>query len=421
VKRPVTVILELAGRPALGAGVSRSAQQDRASQLRTLQRPVVSAVRATGSTVTARYQYAYNGLRVRTTMGKLPELASIRGVVAVRPVRVYERTNVNGVPAVGGPAAWGDSGATGEGVRIAVIDTGIDYTHANFGGEGTVEAFDENDPDVVEPGSFPTRKVVGGVDLVGDAYDADALYDDDDTNDDLGIPVPDDDPLDCNGHGSHVAGSAAGAGVLADHSTFGGPYDGDTVGDAADWVIGPGVAPEAKLFAIKVFGCDGSTDVVVDALEWVAEYNAEQAVGIDVVNMSLGSPFGQATDADAVATNNLVGSGVVVVTSAGNESDVPYITGSPGVATRSISVAALDATPTLPMATVDLGATDVPGINQNAFPGLPVSGTLVVLEDDAGTADVNEFLGCTADDYPPEASGAIVAVKRGVCAFVEKG
>jgi subtilisin family serine protease len=408
--RQVNVVLQLAARPALGVATTRAGQQAAADRLRTAQKPVVTAVKRTGAKVTASYRYTYNGLRVRTTMGKLGELAAIPGVVAVRPLRTFTRTNVNGVPAIGGPVAWEQSGATGAGVIVAVIDTGIDYTHANFGGPGTEEAYAENDPEVVESGSFPTRKVIAGYDFAGNDYDA---------NGDAGstTPTPDDDPLDCGAHGSHVAGTVAGEGVLADHSTYTGLYNEDTISDAGDWTIGPGVAPEAKLVALKVFGCEGSTDLVVDALEWVGAYNAMHVVGIDVVNMSLGSPFGDSTDVDAVASDNLVASGVVVVASAGNESSVPFITGAPAVATAAISVAAYDATPTLPMATIENSGADIPGINQNAYPGLPVGGNLHVLSD--GGSGVS--LGCDVTDYDGATAGAIVAVKRGVCAFVEKG
>ncbi len=408
-QRPVTVMLELAGQPAVRAGVTKSAQQSQAKSLRTAQAAVSAAVAKQGGKVLARYQYAYNGLRVRTTAGKLEALAAIPGVIAVRPIRVYERTNAIGVPAIGAPTAWQQTGATGAGVLVAVIDTGIDYTHANFGGPGTEGDFTGNDPATVEAGTFPTPKVVAGYDFAGNLYDADA---DDGTE----VPVPDDDPLDCGGHGSHVAGTVAGMGVKADKSTYQGLYNDSTIGDGSGFAVAPGVAPEAKLVALKVFGCEGTTDLVVDALEWVAAYNVAHMVGIDVVNMSLGSPFGNYADPDAVATNNLVGAGVVVVASAGNEGAVPYITGAPAVASKAISVAALDAVPTLPMATIDLTAGNEPGVNMNAHPGLPVGATLDVLEDGSGGVK----LGCDAADFIGT-SGKIVAVKRGDCAFVDKG
>ena len=408
-QRPVTVMLQLAGEPAVRAGVTKSAQQSQAKTLRTAQAAISAAVTRQGGKVQARYQYAYNGLRVRTTTGKLEALAAIPGVIAVRPIRVYDRTNVNGVPAIGAPTAWQQTGATGAGVLVAVIDSGIDYTHANFGGPGTEGDFTSNDPATVEAGTFPTPKVVAGHDFAGNLYDPEA---DDGTQ----VPVPDDDPLDCDGHGSHVAGTVAGMGVRADRATYRGLYNSSTIGDGSGFVVAPGVAPEAKLVALKVFGCEGATDLVVDALEWVAAYNVGHMVGIDVVNMSLGSPFGNYADPDAVASNNLVGAGVVVVASAGNEGSVPYITGAPAVASRAISVAALDAVPTLPMATIELTGGNQPGLNMNAYPGLPVGATLDVLEDGSGGVK----LGCDAADFTGT-SGKIVAVKRGDCVFVDKG
>ena len=410
--RQVTVVLQLSGDAASAVtGLSKDQRKAKAKELRATQGKLDPRIKALGGRVLARYQYAYNGIKVRTTGGKVTSLAALPGVVAVRRLNTYTIDNVKAVPYIGAPAAWQTGGATGAGQTIAVIDTGIDYTHANFGGVGTPAAYDANDPTVIEPGSFPTGKVVAGYDFAGNDYDAEG---------DLGsvTPTPDPDPLDCGDHGSHVAGTAAGQGVLADHSTYSGPYDPSLYADPTDFVVGPGVAPKAKLVALKVFGCEGSTDLVVNALEWVAAYNVAHADAIDVVNMSLGAPFGSNDDPDAVATNNLVEMGVVVVASAGNENAVPYITGAPAAATKAISVAALDAYPTLPLVAIDLPVgADIPAINQNAYPGLPVSGTLHVLSNGSGGVK----LGCTAADYGAASAGKIVAVKRGTCTFVEKG
>ena len=102
-----------------------------------------------------------------------------------------------------------------------------------------------------------------------------------------------------------------------------GPYDQTTHDNA--FKVGPGVAPRADLYAVRVFGCAGSTGVVPEALEWAVDND------MDVVNMSLGSSFGTADDASAEATDNAVDAGISVVTSAGNAGLIDYVTGSPGI------------------------------------------------------------------------------------------
>jgi subtilisin family serine protease len=274
----------------------------------------------------------------------------------------------------------------------------VDYTHADFRGAGTAAAYEANDPTVVEPGTFPTARVVGGTDFVGDAYAAE-----DPAN---SVPKPDPDPLDCDGHGTHVAGIAAGNGVLADGTAYPGPYDATTHRNA--FGVGPGVAPDALIYAYKVFGCEGSVDnsIVVDAL------NRALADGVDVVNMSLGSDFGSPGDPEADTVNTLAEAGVVVVASAGNSGAGAYITGNPAAADRAISVAAMDASrEQLPgaLATFSSGGTlHLQDSNEAPLPAgaLPV----MVLSDGAGGIG----LGCEAGDYAA-AAGKVVVTLRGVC------
>src|SRR5262245_4284836 len=291
----VQVIVELKGQSATARGGGKVQQVTVAKGLKAVQDKLKAPIKKLGGTVEAQYQYAYNGVKVRVNSRQLAKLGALPGVVAIHAVATYKYDNRRSVPFIGAHQAWQAYGVTGAGQTIAVIDTGIDYTHANFGGAGTEEAFDDNDSDVVEPGSFPTAKVIAGWDFVGDEYNPE-------NEDGTEIPAPDPDPLDCNGHGSHVSGTAAGFGVKSDHTTYTGLYNATTY--ATSFGIGPGVAPQAKLVALKVFGCDGGTNVLTDAIEWVGEYNATHADAIDVVNMSVGGIGGDYSP-DAVASNTL--------------------------------------------------------------------------------------------------------------------
>jgi subtilisin family serine protease len=402
----VNVIVEMRGPSATARGVSRIQTVATARELKTRQDALAGSVRKLGGSVQAKYQYAFNGMKLQLPSRKVPQLAKLPGVKAIHAVPTYSVDNAHSVPFIGAPSVWQDFGDTGAGQTIAVIDTGIDYTHANFGGPGTVEAFDDNDPTIIEPGTFPTAKVIDGWDFVGNDYDPGEGSD---------VPEPDADPLDCNGHGSHVAGTSAGFGVEADHSTYTGAYNKST--HATPFLIGPGVAPKAKLVALKVFGCDGGTNVLTDALEWVGQYNATHADAIDVINMSIGG-LGGNEQPDAQASNTLVASGVVVVASAGNEGPNAFMTGSPGNATSVLSVAASDTNQSFPGAIIDRATSaDLTAINQNAFPGLPVAGTLEVIGDGGGGLS----LGCEAGDYGALPANSIAVIQRGVCAFVDKG
>ena len=273
-------------------------------------------------------QAAYNGIAARINASILPQLRSHADVKAVHALPVHTIENSSSVSFIKAAAAWAATGGnSGDGVKIAVIDTGVDYSHANFGGPGTAAAYSANNRAIIEPGTFPTAKVVGGMDFAGDAYTG------------ANVPVPDPDPLDCNGHGSHVAGTATGLGVTAAGTTFLGPYDGSV--PFSSFNIGPGVAPRAQLYALKVFGCAGSTGLTTQAINWAVDPNGDgdPADHVDVINMSLGSNFGTATDASATASSNAALAGVIVVTSAGNAGDTHYIVGSPSTSQRAISVA----------------------------------------------------------------------------------
>ena len=418
-----TVVLKLAGDPVAvvqaerGQKLGKAEKQAIKSRLKAAQDGLRGQIEQLGGTVLADYQVAYNGIKVRIDRANVGALGQLPNVVAVRTLQVMTRDNFRGVPMIGAPGVWdGVAGLRGEGIKVAVIDTGIDYTHANFGGPGTTAAFEAADAADTLPANAAlfgpaAPRVKGGIDLVGDDYDASA----DDGSPAL-IPHPDPNPLDCNGHGSHVAGTAVGSGVLADGSTYTGPYDATTV-DSNSWTIGPGVAPKADLYGIRVFGCEGSTNVTVDAIEWAVDND------MDVINMSLGSAFGSKDDPSAEASTNAANAGVVVVTSAGNSGPNQYITGSPGVADGAIATAALDPVPTFPGVGITAGSLTMDAINANGheFSG-PLTGNLKVIQDNPATAE-NEALGCSvaayggANSLPPN---TIAVVNRDTCARVAK-
>jgi len=210
-----------------------------------------------------------------------------------------------------------DVALDGTGMRVGVIDTGIDYTHAMLGGAGTAAAYKAVNPSAANL-SFPTAKVIGGIDLAGTTYNSASAN----LNDRL--PVPDANPLDEFGHGSHVAGTIAGKG------------DGVNTYD--------GVAPGAKLYAIKVFGADGSTGdaVVIAGLEYAADPTGlgDPTQTLDAVNLSLGGPYGSSHILYQQAIRNLSGAGTVVLCAAGNEGASDYIVGAPSVTDEAFSVAA---------------------------------------------------------------------------------
>ncbi len=424
----VNVMVELKGDPVavVEAKADRkfsSSDRKRVKQtLRKAQDAIADDISARGGKVLSHLQSAYNGMRVQIARGKAASLASLPGVVAVHAITPRTLDNSVSVPYLGVPQVWQSTGYTGKGVKVGIIDTGIDYTHADFGGPGTTDAFDAAaaaSTEAADPALFgpAAPRVKGGYDFVGDDYDPGAA-----AGSPALTPKPDLNPLDCNGHGSHVAGTAGGSGVAADGDTFAGPYDSTT--PAETFKVGPGVAPQVDLYALRVFGCEGSTDVVTEAIDWAVDHQ------LDVINMSLGAPFGRSDSPDAVAASNAVGAGVVVVASAGNSGQNPYLAGAPGVGEGVIAVSAVDSTPSFPGAKLQLASSSITAINANGA-DLPAGDfTVVRLVDIDNEKDENEALGCSVEAYAaaltaagvdPEGSQKVVAVvDRGVCARVAK-
>jgi subtilisin family serine protease len=397
------------------AGIATSTRA-RARQLQAEQTAAQNQLQALGAEVTARFTRVANALRVQVAESELSRIAALPGVKRVERAPLYYRCRAKSVPFVGSPIVWSSalSPVDGRDIRIGIIDSGIDYTHADFGGVGNTAAFTDNDPSRIEPGTFPTAKIIGGFDFAGDDYNpADPAR---------STPKPDPDPLDCaaSGHGTHVAGIVAGFGVLTNGLTYTGAYSRGLAFE--EFAIGPGIAPRALLYALKVFGCDGPTDLVTEALEWAADPNGDYDFTdrLDVVNLSLGGGFGtldpEATDIAAV--NRLAALGCVVVCAAGNDENVFYAVSAPGVAERALSVAntihqgkgqALEVLAPASIAGTYYcveGAITPPLTNSE-----PVIGRVVY---------ARPALGCGALDNPSALRGNIALIDRGTCFFSEK-
>lgn len=345
-KGPVTAFIELTETPAvdvfnteLRRGKAAAKASARAARVRVDNKAASVLATLRGNDRSAREvvrtHNAVPGMTVVADAAKLRELAANPDVKSIRLTVPKTVENAGAAVLTRVLNEWQTTGKFGDNVRVGIIDTGIDYTHSGFGGPGTVAAFEAIDPTVSDPSYFPTAKVVGGHDFVGNDYNADsddpALY----------TPMPDPNPLDCNGHGSHVAGTAAGFGVNADGSTFTGNYATLNEGALQAMRIGPGMAPKALLYALKVFGCDGSTNVTAEALDWALDpdQDGDFTDHLDIVNLSLGSDYGAPDDPDSAFVRKLNQQGVLTVFSAGNGNDLYDIGGAPGSTPEALTVA----------------------------------------------------------------------------------
>jgi subtilisin family serine protease len=433
--------LHQAGDGPIGQTAGNNAARATISSLKSTQATFVSQLKGTGIAFTEMYriQRALNAVAVRMRPSDMQKVRALPNVDHVAFLPVYERPqNIASVPFVNAAQVWDGYNqlglpfnATGKGMRIGDIDTGLDYIHPDFGGSGLLADYQDVDPTSnIGQNShniiFPTAKVVGGWDFAGDAYDASNL------------PVPDANPMDCGGHGTHTAGTIAGVGVNNNGTPYLGPWN-TTAPYAGNLKIGPGVAPEADLYAFRVFGCGGSTNLVTEAIDAATDPNGNGDLSdhMDVINMSLGSPFGvdigTGFNSDIEAVNNAAAAGMFTVASAGNSGDTFFIAGAPAAASVGLSVAAsVDDGQTVPFVHESSpNVADYQG-QASAFsnpsgvaPPAPggQSANLVYANDTAGGA----HKGCGVGVNDPAAfsnaaalSGNIAVIDRGTCSFYVK-
>jgi len=345
---------------------------------------LLSQIAGLGGLALGRVDKALNAVMVEVDASQIEAIAALPNVASIRPLINYEVDLSETVPYIGAAAVQA-AGFDGTGVRVAVLDSGIDYTHYNLGGSGVVADFTGNDPTIIEPGTFPTWKVVGGYDFVGETWPNGAL-------------APDPDPLDKGtgaGHGTHVSD------IIAGKSTDG---------------LHKGVAPGASLYAVGVCSkistsCSGVA--LLEGMDFALDPNGDGNIAdaVDVVNMSLGSNYGQRQDDLSFASSNAVRMGVVVVAAAGNAADRPYIVSSPSTSPEVISVAQTQV-PSAKLYTIVAGAVTVGGSWQpwSAAPTY-VSGPLQY-----GNGAGGNLIGCSAF-AAGSLTGKILLIDRGICAI----
>lgn len=296
--------VELESAPTADGGSRRTIQSQ--------QNRFISDARAEGlpAQVSRTYSSLFNGFAVEASAemaATYADLAVVKAVYPVMPVAAPEPQAISpelysAIAMTGADVVQSELGFTGAGVKVGVIDSGVDYDHPDLGGSGT---------DGTTP--FPTARVPFGHDFVGDDYNDDPTSEGYDP-----VPQPDAQPDDCGGHGTHVAGIVGASGEVT------------------------GVAPDVTFGAYRVFGCDGSTstEIILSALEMA------EADGMNVVNMSLGASFQSwPSYPTSTASDRLVSNGVVVVASAGNSGDsFTQAVGSPSTGADVISVASYDNT-----------------------------------------------------------------------------
>ncbi|AIZ44205.1 hypothetical protein QR90_02405 [Deinococcus radiopugnans] len=335
----------------------------------------------------ARYRTLFNGFAVQASPADLGRLSRLPGVIGVYPVRQISPPKAlntalgaqalqpdvqSALAMTGADLAQSQLGLSGSGVRVGIIDTGLDLGHPAFQG-----------------------RVAAGYDFVGDQYDASVPG-----SVPGSVPEPDPSPDDCQGNGTNVAG------ILGGNDPAGGFV---------------GVAPGVSLGIYKVFGCQGTTDsaTLLTAME------RAQADGMQVLNISLGVPFQWPQYPTARAASRLVKAGVVVSAAAGDSGGAgPYSVAAPALGENVLAVAAVDNTRVqLGNFSLSSGGTPVGYQPVVGAPPAPVGLSLPIGKLPGSTPDTDND-GCAIDGLNPYAAGSLsgqaALIRLGNCPAREK-
>ena len=352
--------------------------RSRAAQIRSQHEALRPALEGAGAEVLDTTHAVSNSVMVRVSPEGARKIAAMSGVKQVHQVRLFQKALDRALPLHHVPDAWnqvGGMGNAGAGVKIAIIDTGIDSQHPAF-----------QDASLPIPDGYPQvntaadRAYTNNKIIVARSYSSTRIANT---------------AQDVDGHGTGVAMTAAGLTVTGPNGTI------------------TGVAPRAYLGNYKVFQASGGApdNLIIKAIDDAV------ADGMDVLNLSLGSLLALRPQDDALvqAVENAVAAGKLVIISAGNGGPDPNTIGSPGSAPDAISVGSMsndrifagsfqngDGAPVVA----------IPGDGPNSKS--PISAPLV----DAAQFDPT---GLACSPLPAgSVSGAIALVLRGTCTFETK-
>jgi minor extracellular serine protease Vpr len=360
--------------------------------------------------VQERYRIVFDGFAVELPYNKLPNLVRLSFAAKVYPSLSYYATVDRGPSVIHATDYTAATGDAGQGIKIAVVDTGVDSSNPYLdpAGFSYPPGFPKGDKALTTPKVIVARDFPGpGSGAAGrKAFDS------------------------SEPHGTHVAGIAAGnAGTTAPA----GPDHPQAVGLS-------GVAPKAWIGSYRVFNIPTPLGDEADTPEIIEAFEAAVADGMNVINFSGGGPqTDPANDAMYVAVHNTVLAGVVPVIAAGNDREDFGLgsTGSPGTAPDAITVAATSNTnvfaagltvtggpPSLAAVPIQTDGSPLPTTwstaDQRVVDVSTITGTDHKLVDAhlCGTADdPNDTLGTLPAG---SLTGKIALVLRGTCSFISK-
>jgi minor extracellular serine protease Vpr len=385
------------------------------ARIEAAQAAAVRAIRAAipSARVTRRFQVVLNGITVELPYRRLPRLSAMPFVAELFPTLRYQLALNRSPSLIGAPAFTAATGVTGAGVKIGVVDDGVDHANPFFapGGYAYPAGFPKGQR------SFTTPKVIAA----------------------RGFPGPGSGPrgrlpLDraASFHGTHVAGIAAGN---AGTTSPGGRDHPPTPGLS-------GIAPQAWIGNYRVFNVPTRIGHIADTPEIVAAFEAAVRDGMDVINFSGGGAATEPrTDALVRTVTNVVNAGVIPVISAGNDRDDFGLgsVGSPGTSPDAITVAATTNTHVYAPALSVRDAAAPAEVRQIAFKATGEATPLRWGTSDQTLVDIGSISGtngrpvdsrlCGIGRDPnagrnplPRGSlaGAIALISRGHCTFVSK-